>query len=140
MIVGGAGHTTQTLREKMRAELPDIETDGMLEAKLFDQYLRRKYGLEADFLECASTNCGNNITYLMELLREKGMDCGSIILTQDASMQRRMDAGMRKYAPEMQIINYAAYAAQVIVRDGELAFDGEIPGMWNMDRYIYHLL
>lgn len=55
-------------------------------------------------------------------------------------MQRRMDAGMRKYAGEVQIINYAAYAAQVVARDGELIFQDEIPGMWDMDRYISLLM
>ena len=140
VLVGGAGHTTQSLRDRMHAEFPDLETKDMPEAWLFDQYLRRRHGLQADFLECASTNCGNNITYLLDLLREKDVPCRSIILTQDASMQRRMDAGLRKFAPAMQIINYAAYAAQVIARDGALAFEDAIHGMWDMDRYISLLM
>lgn len=56
-----------------------------------------RYGLEPDYLECKSTNCGNNITYLLDLLEEKEIPCKSIILSQDATMQRRMEAGLKKY-------------------------------------------
>lgn len=31
IIVGGAGHTTETLRRKMHAAYPEIETDGLRE-------------------------------------------------------------------------------------------------------------
>ena len=64
VIVGGAGHTTETLRLKMHKEFPDIETVGLSEAEVFAKYLKHQYGLAPDFLECKSTNCGNNITYL----------------------------------------------------------------------------
>ena len=139
VIVGGEGHTTQSLRDRVHALYPDVYTTGMPEAEVFSVYLHRKYGRKADFLECKSTNCGNNITYLLELLRENNISHESIILTQDASMQRRMDAGLRKYA-DVRIINFAAYAAEVTVRDGELAFKEEICGMWDMERYISLLL
>ena len=72
VIVGGAGHTTETLRLKMHERFPDIETAGLPEAEVFAKYLKHQYGLEPDFLECKSTNCGNNITYLLDLLRENG--------------------------------------------------------------------
>ena len=68
VIVGGAGHTTETLRRKMHAEFPEIMTEGLPEAEIFEAYLEYRYGLHADLLECRSTNCGNNITYLLELL------------------------------------------------------------------------
>lgn len=89
-----------------------------------------------DALECTSTNCGNNITYLLDLMREKGFDCGSFLLIQDASMQRRMEAGLRKYAPEARIVNYAAYQAEFAVRENHLAFTQPIFGMWQPKRYI----
>lgn len=69
IIVGGAGHTTKALRLKMNAEFPEIATKGMPEADLFEAYLEIRYGLRADFLERNSTNCGNNITFLLELLQ-----------------------------------------------------------------------
>ena len=96
VIVGGAGHTTETLRRKMHAEFSEIMTEGLPEAEIFEAYLEYRYGLHADLLECRSTNCGNNITCLLELLAENGISFHSIILIQDAAMQRRMDAGLRK--------------------------------------------
>lgn len=140
VIVGGEGHTTEALRQRVHREYPDVETAGLPEAEVFARALMRQYGLAVDYLECKSTNCGNNITYLLDLLRENGVSFGSIILTQDASMQRRMAAGLRKFAPDVRIVNYASYRAQVVVRDGALAFAQPIRGMWDMERYVSLLL
>lgn len=140
IIVGGEGHTTQALRDLVHGRYPEIETDGVPEAEVFARCLQLKYGLQPDFLECASTNCGNNITYLLDLLRENGIPMRSIILTQDATMQRRMDAGMRKWAPDVQIINYASYAVRAQMQDGGLTFDNLPEGMWSMERYVELLM
>lgn len=141
VIVGGAGHTTETLRIKMHEEFPEMETDGLPEAKVFAGYLKHRYGLETDLLECKSTNCGNNITYLLDLLQENGITFQSIILSQDATMQHRMEAGLRKYiSDDIQIINYAVYSARVIVEKAALAYEKAIWGMWDIDRYISLLL
>ncbi len=141
IIVGGAGHTTETLRLRMHGEFPDIETAGLPEAKIFEAYIEHRYRLKADFLECNSTNCGNNITYLLELLKEHNISFKSMILAQDATMQHRMEAGLRKYvSDDVIIINYAVYGAHVIVKNGELVFEKEIWGMWDMDRYITLLM
>ena len=75
IIVGGAGHTTEALRQKMHQAFPNIETDGLPEADVFEQYLEKRYGLHADYLERKSTNCGNNITYLKKLIDEEGIAC-----------------------------------------------------------------
>lgn len=141
VIVGGAGHTTETLRQKMRREFPHMETANLPEAEVFANYLKYKYQLEPDFLECQSTNCGNNITNLLDLLKANGISFRSIILSQDATMQRRMDAGLRKYAPQgVTIINYAVYRANVIADQTGLRYANEIWGIWDMDRYISLLL
>ena len=141
VIVGGAGHTTQTLRDKMHSEFPDIETAELSEAEVFDAYLKHRYGLKPDLLECRSTNCGNNITYLLELLEENGISFKSIIISQDASMQRRMEAGLRKYVgDDVTIINYAVYSAKVACVDEKLMYTSKIWGMWDMERYISLLM
>lgn len=141
IIVGGAGHTTETLRKRMHEAYSHIETSGLSEAQVFSRYLQQQYGLKADYLEQKSTNCGNNITYLLELLKENGIVFNSIIISQDATMQHRMEAGLRKYVDnDVLIINYAVYAAKVIVEDGILVYEDEIRGMWDMDRYISLLL
>lgn len=135
MIVGGEGHTTETLRIKMHRQFPEIATAGLPEAKIFAGYLKCKYGLEPDYLECNSTNCGNNITFLLDLLKEHHITFHSIILCQDATMQLRMAAGLSKYESDVIIINYATYCADVVVKEGTLTY-AEVPlGMWDMERY-----
>lgn len=141
VIVGGAGHTTESLRQQVHQEYPNILTDGLPEAEVFSLYLKTAYGLEADYLETQSTNCGNNITNLLELLQNNHISFQNIILSQDATMQRRMDAGLRKYlSKEVTIINYATYRAELVVRDGELAYASDIHGMWDIARYVTLLL
>ena len=131
------------------------ETGGLPEAEVFEKYIAYRYGLHADFLECRSTNCGNNITYLLDLLKENRITFQNMILTQDASMQRRMDAGLRKYMPELTIINFSAYKAKVavapkaetVVSDGSraeglegLRYEKDIWGMWDIERYLTLLM
>ena len=140
VIVGGAGHTTETLRQKVHEEYPDIETAGLCEAEVFNRYLIHNYGIQADYLETGSTNCGNNITYLLELLDQNHISWNSIILCQDATMQNRMDAGLRKYALGKIIINYATYFAEVIPKNEKLCYAKEIHGMWSLERYVNLLM
>lgn len=141
VIVGGRGHTTETLCRQMEREIPGLRTDGLSEAELFQAYLKEKYGREADWLETESTNCGNNITYLLELLKAKKFAWKSIILCQDATMQLRMEAGLRKYMPEDVLpVSYAAYRAEVALRDGRLTYTDDIHGMWEMERYVQLLM
>lgn len=141
IIVGGAGHTTQTLRASMRRFYPEIKTAGLPEAEVFAGYLKHRYGLVPDYLECDSTNCGNNITNLLALLEKYRIAHHSIILCQDATMQRRMDAGLRRHCPaDTVIINYAAYEATVVVKEDRLTYAEDIWGMWDVERYISLLM
>ena len=141
IIVGGAGHTTETLRQIIHQEYPEIETRDLPEAEIFQRYLKTVYGCKADYLETPSTNCGNNITYLLDLLQEKNIGFKSIILSQDASMQRRMAAGLKKYVQEdIVIINYATYTVNVLSAGEELCYEKEIHGMWTIDRYVNLLM
>ncbi len=135
IIVGGAGHTTEALRVKMQTEIPAIQTENLPEAEIFNAYLLHQYGLQADYLECDSTNCGNNITFLLQLLARENIPCTSILLTQDATMQRRMGATLQKYRPDLTIIHYAAYQVAVQAVGDALVYDQEIWGMWEMARY-----
>lgn len=141
IIVGGAGHTTDTLRQVVHLEYPDIETTDLSEAEIFQKYIKHVYGCKADYLETKSTNCGNNITYLLDLLKENNISFKSIILSQDASMQRRMAAGLKKYVNnDVTIINYATYCAKVLNQDEDLVFEDNIHGMWSINRYVNLLM
>ncbi|MGL4737449.1 MAG: YdcF family protein, partial [Cellulosilyticaceae bacterium] len=141
IISGGEGHTTASLREKIKQACPHIETQNKGEADLLSEYIQHQHHVMPDYLERASTNCGNNVTYTIQLLREQGISMNHIIIIQDATMQRRMEAGFRKYVGDsVTIINYAAYAAKVIVKDGMLAYEENIWGMWDIERYLTLLM
>ncbi len=141
IIVGGAGHTTDTLRQVVHLEYPDITTTDLSEAEIFQKYIKHVYGCKGDYLETKSTNCGNNITYLLDLLKDNNISFKSIILSQDASMQRRMAAGLKKYVKEgVTIINYATYCAKVLNQDEDLVFEDNIHGMWSINRYVNLLM
>lgn len=141
IIVGGAGHTTDDLRYKMHEQFATLATNGETEAEIFSDYLFLEHGLKVDYLERKSTNCGNNITYLLQLIKENELQCNSIILAQDATMQRRMDATLRKYVDsDINVINYATYQAKVEEKDNQLAFQKIYWGMWDMERYITLLM
>lgn len=53
IIVGGVGHTTETLREIARQNCGEIETEALTEAELFHLYVKKKYGLQADIWSAA---------------------------------------------------------------------------------------
>ena len=136
VIVGGAGHTTEALRGRARAAWSRIGVaPDAAEAEIFAAYLREYHGLAADLLETRSTNCGNNITYLLELLESRNIAAESFLLMQDATMMRRMVAGLSFHRPDAAVLAYATYAARVVADSGGLSYEDEPLGMWNIERY-----
>ena len=141
ILVGGRGHTTDALRQNMERALQKKMASDASEAEMFQLYLKTRYGLAANHLECQSTNCGNNITFLLDLLQREKIPHRSILMIQDASMQRRMTATWCRQAGDSAlVVNYAAYRVHVTVVDGSLRFTETPPGMWDMKRYIRLLL
>lgn len=141
IIVGGHGHTTDGLRNEIQMYLPVLDQiDQLSEAELFNMYLKSNYGYDADYLETRSTNCGNNVTYLLDLLEQEAIPFDSIILIQDAAMQQRMDATFKKFNDSATVINYAAYQARVKSEHLQLAYTKNIVGMWTIERYISLLM
>lgn len=137
IIVGGYGHTSDCLFKQMAEEIPGIlQPEIQSEAELFAKYLAIKYHLTPDYLETKSTNCGNNITYLLQLLADKKIKMTSILMIQDATMQLRMDATLRNQVTHQPLIlNYASYKASVVVEKNALVFEQAIPGMWEIEHY-----
>jgi hypothetical protein len=140
IIVGGAGHTTETLRKKMAACLRREIPSDTSESELFNAYLQEKHGLAADYLEKESTNCGNNITFLLSLLEREKLPHDSVLMVQDATMQRRMEAGWRHHAGAGLVVNYAAYSVKVTGNEKGLAYEEVPAGMWDIDRYVELLM
>ncbi|MBM2614879.1 YdcF family protein [Actinoplanes sp. LDG1-06] len=129
MIVGGQGHSTDVLRAAVG--WPDAE--GMTEAAIFDRYLGERHGVRTDLLEQESTNCGNNVTLALARLAEHHVPVRRILIIQDATMQRRMDAGFRLHAPRSRIVNFASHRTHVPVARPPL-------GMWAPERYLEMLM
>lgn len=159
IIVGGAGHTTEVLRKQARRAYPALTFDPEIsEARLFETILESQFGKHATFLEECSTNCGNNISNLFELLEEKQISWQSMILCQDATMQWRMSATLEKQmldvleqdpfsslsgGPESYpktILNYAAYKVSPVIVHNQVDFESLPLGMWSFERYLSLLL
>ncbi|MFD1484915.1 ElyC/SanA/YdcF family protein [Lacticaseibacillus baoqingensis] len=135
VIVGGYGHTTAQLFAQMQHFYPQVPP-ATSEAALFANWLKDQHGLNVDWLEQESTNCGNNITNLLALLQAHAIVPKSLILMQDATMQRRMSATLAKYAPQAAVCDYATYQVRVVQVHEQLQFVAPPLGMWPMDHYI----
>ncbi len=143
MIVGGIGHTTQSLRDKFNSRYPEMETEGRPEAEMMAEYLSQEYDIHDVLLERESTNCGNNVTYALRKLKEAGIAAGSILILQEPSMQRRMAAGFQKELGEasgIRIISYAPYLPQLTAEHGDLCFCEDYWGLWDVRHYVTLLL
>ena len=149
-IVGGRGHATYWLD---RAIEPLREKDGSLpipgaasEAEMLDALLFARYGLRADFLETRSTNCGNNITYLLDMLEGEGDVPASVILSQDAVMQRRMDVTWKRQVADRppfagtRVVNWPSYDAERACEEGRLVWRHAPEGIWLMEKYLQLLM
>lgn len=143
MVVGGIGHTTQSLRDKFKARFPDMDTKGKPEAEMIADYLSRKYDIHDILLETKSTNCGNNVTYALAKLKKAAISAKSLLIMQEPSMQRRMAAGFAKELKndtDTIIINYAPYRPLLTAKNGKLCFIRQYWGLWDVEHYVTLLL
>ena len=145
MIVGGAGHTTQALRDSVNGRYPDITTSGRAEADLIADMLEAHWGIPRAevILETASANCGENAAFALLAVRENGLNPKTAILMQDSSMQRRMRHSFEKAwdGTRARFYGYAAHVPVVEARDGALRYAGAQPwGMWPLERFLTLIL
>ncbi|MCF6160276.1 ElyC/SanA/YdcF family protein [Furfurilactobacillus milii] len=139
VLVGGAGHTTPLLRTQM-AQHGIVAPEDATESALFQRYLLEKFDDHVDLLETKSTNSGNNVTNTLALLKNQQLKINTLGIMQDATMQRRLAAGFKKFAPQITLINYATYAPHIVVKDNQLTFATTALGMWTMTDFITLLL
>ena len=153
-IVGGRGHATYWLdqayeRERARwgnASASDPEPYVASEAEMLDAVLRHRHGLSADLLERRSTNCGNNIAYLLDLLEAEQATPACVILCQDAVMQRRMDVTWQRQVCDRprfsatRVLNWASYQAELTAGEKGLAWAKAPEGIWSIDKYLQLLM
>lgn len=142
MMVGGVGHTTNILRDKMQSVLLDYDVVNKSEAEIMMMYLKQKYSMQDVILETKSTNCGNNVINALGLIEKLKLNVKSIAFIQDATMQYRMEAGFKKYVKdEIKLINFAGYKAYFTIKNDEIVIeDNDFWGIWDKYKYIELLM
>lgn len=143
LISGGIGHTTNELWHVISENFPDIDALNRPEADIIADYFKLIHGIDKPLIENQSTNCGNNVTFALNVLKEKSILPKNIIIIQDSTMQQRMDATFKKFLENenINIINFAPYVAKVKADQNILKFEPpHIKGMWSMEKYINLLM
>ena len=143
LISGGIGHTTSELWKIVSENFPAIKAENHSEADIIADYLMQKYNINNPLIENQSTNCGNNVTFALNTLKENFISPKNIIIIQDSTMQQRMDATFKLLFKDnsINVINFAPYIAKVKAGGDRLVFeDSDITGMWDMEKYINLLM
>lgn len=141
MIAGGRGHTTDILENSIKEVYSLKNIHQQSEAKLFRYIIEAKYGFDDSIiLEERSTNCGENIQFAFQILKEKNIDVKDVLLVHDPLMQRRIDATARYHRPDISFDNYRCFLPKVEYSNSVLEIKNEIWGLWSNERYISLLL
>ena len=140
LFAGGVGHSTQILKDKMKA-MPEYRACDLsgAEADIYAEIARKKFDIpEQDiFVENASRNCSENGRNALRILREYGIPHQVMILLQDPTMQYRSYVSMADLVTKGDIlISYAPFVPQM---NAELEFTEQIKGLWPRERF-YSLL
>lgn len=130
MIAGGRGHTTDFMVSQISE---NIETKDLSEAQILKNLIEYYYGPDDTIiLETKSTNCGENIIYALDILK----DVHSILLIHDPLMQRRIDTTAKHYNKDIHFYNHAPFIPHVI--NNKLS--NHIKGLYPFPRYVSLLL
>ena len=142
MIVGGIGHSTKYLEENIcnHPEYNQIAVVNRPEADILLEVVTKKTGISAEsvLLENRSTNCGQNASEALAVIKEKSVIPSSIIIIQDPTMQMRTHAAFKKVWSEEEttIISYSPFIPEIRVVDGELKLVNAIYGIWQFERFL----
>ena len=144
LIVGGNGHSTEHLREAVRAFWPyqDVAVDDRAEAEIMRDLLVQAHGLgkASILIETESTNCGANAENTRRLLESQGLRPEHVILVQDPTMQRRTWASFRRVwgvEHPIRFLNCPTFVPQVRPENESLAFENpDRAGLWAMERFV----
>jgi len=144
VVTGGVGHSTGYLRDAVRQHprFRDIQTESRSEAAIIADILLEHHGVQASAisLEEQSTNCGENASFTLGLLRRQPQPTRSILLIQDPTMQRRTHACFRRCLrddPGMVVSSYAPFVPEVTQGDVK-GPDGST--VWTLRRFTALLL
>ncbi len=142
MIVGGIGHSTKYLAENIRnnPEYRDIAAENRPEADILREVVSKNTGLDVNsiIIENRSTNCGENASQALKVIKERTGIPASVIIIQDPTMQLRTHASFLKaWAGEKtRIISYSPFIPHIKAETGSLKLSDNIYGLWSFDRFI----
>lgn len=116
VVVGGTGHSTQNLRANVAAHplFSAIPCEGRPEADILTDLLADFYHIDRKHIlvENESTNCGNNATLALEIIRKANLSAKSAILVQDPVMQCRSLESFR-YQWRKQLTRFYGFAPAI---------------------------
>ncbi len=142
LISGGIGHSTGYLYENLKAvdkTYKQLKLCEKSEAELLSQLISKKKKIKfSDILiEKKSTNCGSNAYESLKLLREKRMSFTTVLLIQDATMQRRTFASFKRewISQNVKFYNYSIQKPEIIKIKNMVSFDRPVYP-WDLKRYI----
>lgn len=71
------------------------------------------------------------------MLKENNVYFNNIIIVQDSTIQKRMDAGFKKCISEdASTMNFISYDVNVVNENGHLKYYKDILGIWDINRYM----
>jgi uncharacterized SAM-binding protein YcdF (DUF218 family) len=120
LISGGIGHSTPFLVNAVG----NPSLSGLSEAEIYRRLLLENHGIEADYVEDRSTNCGENALFSREL----GLHPRRVLLVQDPTMQRRSHATFEKVWLGPEFVSFAPFVPNA---------EGQ---PWGFDRFVSLLL
>ncbi len=139
LISGGIGHSTESLKQRVRERFPSIPVEYRAEAEIYRDVLTGEFGVDLSkiLLENRSTNCGENAWESQRALDRNGVSPQSILLIQDPTMQRRSHASFERAwrGRDVRFISFAPFTPR-LENDGTL----EPRGQWSFSRFLSLLL
>lgn len=143
MIAGGVGHSTQNLRNNVAAHpvYGAIPTAERAEADIICDIMVSFLGIDRSeiLIEHNSTNCGNNASFALEVVRQSGTLPETALIIQDPIMMRRTyESFLQEWRNEPTSFDaFAPVIPTLRVQSGAIGFaDVSHGGYYRMNAFI----
>ncbi|HDR2623034.1 TPA: YdcF family protein [Enterobacter chuandaensis] len=144
LISGGIGHSTPFLYEAIRnhPRYHALPVTGRAEASILADVAREFWQIPGArvWVEDRSTNCGENARFSWEMLKERQLTSGRVLVVQDPTMQRRTMATFARVCRDEpaspQWISHPGFTPTLQNGTEGVEFIGDSAGLWPVDRYL----
>lgn len=147
LIAGGRGHTTHQLVDHLLEEDEEASIfNDLSEAEMFQIVLMERYQVPEEVILCEvhSRNGGENASESLKKVMELHQVPETMVVLQDPTMQRRLDASLKKYWSTDATIwaNFAPFIPEVERVKDHFYFKRsiEMGRHWQMDHFLSLLL